>query len=269
MQNREEVIKRNIEMCKKRRKRRIIGFLVFLFFMLISVFIILSVTVLFPVKRIVVKNESIYTREEIVNASGIDNDSNMILLSKGKVTSKISKKLAKSGGISVEKIFPDTIKLTVKTATPKYYLTNDGYFCVMDSDFKFIETTEEPPEKSIYIKLKTKFKHNLGETVAFSKEEDELMKTILKLTSNKGFDVSGIDVSDDVNIKFIANGRIVVELGTNVDMEYKIKRFSAMYEKMSDKAQGVANMKAFANDNTKSLFKDVKIDVYNFCGISG
>ena len=39
--------------------------------------------------------------------------------------------------------------------------------------------------------------------------------------------------------------------------------------KMSDKAQGVANMKAFANDNTKAIFKDVKIDIYNFCGISG
>lgn len=269
MQNREQVIKRNAQKRKARRKRRIIGFLVFLFLMLISVFVILSVTVLFPVKRVVVKNESIYTKEEIVDASGIDGESNMILLSKKNVVGKISKKLAKSGEITVEKIFPDTVRLTVKTASPKYYLINNGYFCVMDGNFKFIETTEEPPVDAIFIKSKTKFTHKLGETVTLSAEEDELMNMILKLTGNINFNVTGIDVSDDVNVKFIADGRIVVELGTSVDMEYKIKRFSAMYEKMSEKAQGVANMKAFANDNTKSLFKDVKIDVYNFCGISG
>lgn len=269
MENREEVIKRNTQKRKARRKRRVVGFLVFLFLMLVSVFIILSVTVLFPVKKVIVKNESIYTREEIVDASGIDNDSNMILLSKEKVTGKISKKLAKSGDIAVEKLFPDTIKLTVKTATPKYYLINDGYFCMIDKNFKFIDTTEEPPVDSIFIKSKTKFKQNLGETVKLSAEEDELLNEILQLTDNEDFTVTGVDVSDDINIKFIVDERIVVELGPNVELDYKIKRFAAMYEKMSEKAQGVANMKAFANDNTKSLFKDVEIDVYNFCGILG
>ncbi len=265
MSNREEVIAKNAKKRKARRKRRITGFLVFLFTMLLLIFAILSVTVLFPVKRVIVKNESIYTKKEIVSASGITADSNIILLSKSDVISKISKNLAYSGEISVEKVFPDTVRLHVKTAVPTYYVINDGSYCVLDSNFKFIETAEEPPADCMLIKSNTKWSIELGEVFKLKEEEDALLSELLKLTGEKGLGVTGIDISDEIDIKFIVDSRIIVQLGTSVDLQHKIGHFAASYEKMSEKASGLANLKAWTSSNTKSTFRDVKIDTFNFC----
>lgn len=87
----------------------------------------------------------------------------------------------------------------------------------------------------------------------------------MKLTGEKSLGITGIDISDEIDIKFIVDSRIIVQLGTSVDLQHKIGHFVASYEKMSEKASGLANLKAWTSSNTKSTFRDVKIDTLNFC----
>ena len=258
----EKTKKKNI-----RRKKRFLGFFAFFIAFLLCVAVTLSITVLFPVKRVVINNESIYTKEEITNASGISGKSNFFLLSKTNVVNKISKNLPLSGKITVEKIFPDTIKLSVKTAVPEYYMAKDGSYFVFDTDFKCIETVIEPPENCMFIKTKNKIKIKLGENLKLGDSDYEILSEILT-PMEKSAKVTGVDLSDNLDIKFIVDNRIVVQLGTTVDMKYKIKHFVAMYEKMSDSAQGLANLKGWTSTNAKATFRDVKIDVEKFSQLS-
>ena len=80
----DEVKRRRAERRRKiRRKRIITGFISFLIVSVI-VFAILSVTVLFPVKRVSVTGSKIYTANQIVKASEVTQNSNIFLVSSKK-----------------------------------------------------------------------------------------------------------------------------------------------------------------------------------------
>lgn len=247
-----------------RRRKRFLGFFVFFIALLLCVAVTISVTMLFPVKRLVINNESIYTKEEISDASGISGKSNVLLLSKTNVANKISKNLPLSGEITIEKVFPNTVRLIVKTAVPEYYMVKDGSYFVFDTNFKCIETASEPPENCMLIKTKNKIKAKAGEILKLDDTDSKIMEEILTPVE-KTVKVTGIDLSDELDIKFIVDNRVIVQLGSTIDINYKIKHFVAMYEKMSDSAKGIANLKGWTSTNAKATFRDVKIDVEKFC----
>ncbi len=265
-EKRKTAIKKNSKKRAARRKRRLIRFFVVFTVLLVVVGAALSLTVFFPVKNITVGGGSVYTDEEIISACGIVKDKdNIFLLSKNGIVEKISKQLPESGKITVEKVLPDTVKVTVKTAVPAYYIAKDDAHYVADSEYKVTQALHEAPAECIQLKTEKLPKTVLGEKLDFNETDRELIERILRLAKEKELIVTGVDVSDLINLKFIVDGRIIVSLGNDVDVDYKITHFAAMYQKMDETAQGVANLANWTSSNAKSTFRDVKIDTVNFC----
>ena len=262
---REAAVKKNSKKRAARRRRRLLSFFVCFVFTLLCVGAVLCATVFFPVKKIIVSGDSVYTRQDIITASAVTEEDNIIMLSSQKTVERISKALPYSGKITVEKVFPDTVKINVATAVPKYYFLRDGSYCVADSEFKVIETAVEPPVGCIHIKLSETPKTEPGERIEFSDADSELLNKIMSLAKNKSLNITGLDISDNIDLKIIVNDRILVTFGSDTDIDFKFTHFAAMYEKMSEDAQGVANLKNWTSTNTKSTFRDVKIDVFGFC----
>ncbi len=264
---RDGAIKRTVKKRNKRRRRRLLAF--FFTFMLLAVCVVavLSVTVLFPIKNIVVDGESVYSSEQVIKASEIESDDNIIIMSTEKVKQKISKNLPKSGEIVVKKQLPDTIKITVKTAVPTYFFLLDGTFYVANENFKNIDTSNERPIGCIQLKTEF-FETQLGEKALNGEEGNELLHRLLTLCVDKQINVTGIDISDTVSIKLVIDDRLLVLLGVDLDTEYKIAHLAAMLPKMEEGAQGTIDLRNWSEDNTKASFRDEKIISLEFCTLN-
>ena len=88
-----DVQKRRAERRKKIRRRRLK--IAFIFFLIIAVviFAIMCFTVLFPIKRISVSGSEIYSKTEIIKASGLTTDDNLFVVSEDKIEENIRKSL--------------------------------------------------------------------------------------------------------------------------------------------------------------------------------
>ena len=261
---REEAIKKTVKKRNKRKRRRLLAFLLCLLICLLCIAAVLSVTILFPIKNIVVDGENVYTKEEIIKASGIELDDNIFMLSKNEIISSISSSLPKSGEISVERKMPDTVKITVNTAVPAYFFMSDDLYCITDRHYKVIEQVTEPPENCIQLKIKEYSAVSPGNKIIFSQEDSDTLNELLTLCNNKNIMPSGIDVSDGVKLKLIIDGKLLVLLGSSIDMEYKIAHLAAMLPKMEEDAQGTINLTGWTSDNTKASFRDEKINRFEF-----
>ena len=109
----EDIKRRRAKRRRKiRRKRIITGFISFLFLSFV-VLSILCFTVFFSIKRVSVSGSKIYTPEQIIKASGITQDNNLLLVFEDKLTEKIRIKLPFVDGIKIKRDFPDRLILTV------------------------------------------------------------------------------------------------------------------------------------------------------------
>ena len=262
---REGAIKKTHKKRAARRKKRAGAFFLAFMFVLLCVGAVLSVTILFPVKNITVDGDSVYSKQEIISASAITEEDNLIALSSKSVISRISKNLAKSGEITIKKVFPDTVKITVNNAVPKYYLSADECFYVLDTNKKIIEAVYETPADCMYISCTDPKGLNVGNTFSLSESDQAVFDKITALAAEKGLNVTGIKLGDRLDIKMTVDNKILVDFGSDSDIERKMIHFAAMYEKLSDDAQGIANLTLWTSDNTTATFRDVKIDVLNFC----
>lgn len=262
---REEAIKRNSKKRTKRRKKRLVSFLLVLLFLVLCVGAVLSVTVLFPIENIIVEGNSIYSEKEIIKASSITAEDNLILVSGKNTENLIARELPKSGKVKVDKIFPDTVKITVNNAVPTYFLADESGYCVADDAFKANEYVSEVPADCIYIRTADPAEIELGQNITFSAEDAEMIKRLCELTSEKPFKLTGIDLRDNIDIKISLDGKFVVRFGGSVDLEQKMAHLEATYAELADDAQGLLILSNWTSDKRAAVFRDTKVNVMEFC----
>ncbi|MBR6693843.1 MAG: FtsQ-type POTRA domain-containing protein [Clostridia bacterium] len=262
-EKRDTAIRKTVKKRNKRRKRRLAWF--FAAFMVIAfvVLIVLSATVLFPVKNVIVEGECGYSKEEIVIASGITDD-NIIMLSGDKVASRISKALPHCGEITVKKKFPDTVKIIVKAAVPKYYFVLDDVFYIADQNYKVLEKAVEAPEKCILLKYASATAVSPGEHIEFSGEEIGDINNLFSLCESRELNITAVDVSEKMELKIIIDNRLLVLLGSELDLDKKLNHLAATLPKMEANAQGTIDLRSWTSTNLKATFRDEKINILGF-----
>ncbi len=112
----DEFLRKRKERQKRARKRRLIAWFIFFVIMLLTVGVILSLTVLFPIKSLSFKGSEIYTAEQLEAVSGIDIGDNIFNISQKSTLNKLKAELPFVENIKIERILPDTLKVTVSDA---------------------------------------------------------------------------------------------------------------------------------------------------------
>ena len=242
---REEEIKERERQEIKAKKRRKRGSYViyYITFGVISflIFAILSVTVLFNAEHIVVEGETIYTDEEIIAASGLKGDENLIRLSTGGIPEKILDALVSLDSAKVIKEFPSTIKIVVEPAVPmaNFYYAGKNYVIshvsrVMSIDSEKAQCMEvigyQPGESVVigdYIK-------------AANPEHDKLISLISSSLAEAGIaNITKLDMSDSLNIVLTYEDRIKITIGTTINLKEKLKIAKELIENHIGEAERV------------------------------
>lgn len=226
---REQALRRK----KKKRKKQLMvyGFSVIL---LIAISIILSLTVFFRINEITVEGNSIYNKKDIISASGIQLQDNLILSSKEKIEQNITKKLPYIGNVKISRKLPSTIVLKVEATSAKSAIRNGNGYILINEEGKVLNTNSAlTTEKNLMIVNGCVVKSAVtGEKIKFNGNRYELITKVLKsINKNSIKKISQIDATDELNITMLYDNRITVIIGSTSEIDNKLALASEVLKK--------------------------------------
>ncbi len=220
--------KQEKEQLKAKRRRRHGNYVIYYIMLAVVAFIIfaiLSVTVLFNAEGIEVEGETVYSDEEIIEASGFKGDENLIRLSTLGVDKKILNKLVSLDSVEVKKeFFPPRIKIVVTPAEPmaNFYYAGKNY--VISHVGRVMQIESSAADCMEIIGYQPGDNVVIGDYItAANPEHDELVKTINAMLEEKELDnITKLDISDSLSIKMTYDDRVVITLGNILQLDEKL-----------------------------------------------
>ncbi len=230
-QREEELKKRQAQELKERKRRHRkrgsnVVYYVALGLIAFAIFAILSVTVLFNTEQIIVVGDSDYTAEEIIAASELKGDENLVRLNLSGTAEKILNKLVCLDRVRVEKAYPAAIKITVTRSVPmanfyyggrNYVISHTGRVMrIGDGDEQCMNVLGYVPAQSVIV----------GSFVSAEDEhQDELISQISAAIEAGGLTekITTLDITDPIGLKITYEDRIEIFLGSILQIDQKVR----------------------------------------------
>lgn len=226
--------------------------------LIIGAIIFCLTTPIFNVKEVVVNGNEQVSSEEIVSLSQIQLNQNTFKNSKSKIIKNV-KENAYIENVSVKRILPDKIQITVEERYIKFmvkllssyaYINSQGYILEISEETKevpTIEGTSTPEEEMI-----------AGNRL--NEEDLKKLEVVLKMMSNCEENeisqyVTSINIQDESNyIMYLAEKSKTVYLGDNSSLSEKILYVKAIMDAEEGNA-GTIFLNGDLNDGFKPYFR--------------
>lgn len=254
-QPRDEFLRKRAERQRKIRKRRLITTFVVMLIMALCTLVVLSLTVFFPIEKIIVTGSSVYTAEALEKASGVAKGDNLFTASKARIENKLKKDLPYVESVKLERQIPDTLKIIVTDAEEfACYLVGNKYYLVSESGWVLAETAALPEQIMTVTGLNADCK--VGSEAIFKDEtQNELISRITELCDGEDILINALDISNTVSVKLSVEDRFEVEIGNVNNIEEKIKHLGGMIEEIQEDQGGYINLSMWTEENTQGTFK--------------
>ena len=201
---------------RKQRNRHILTTAV-LVIILLAILIFISLKVLFIVRHVEMEGSERYTQEEIVNYCAVPLEENIFKIDTAILEQNLPLEFTYVESAKVQRRLPDKILITVVDCVPTYYGINyEGElntYTIYSQGFKELTTQAAAPEGLMGIDASLE-----DEAVM-----DKLNSIIEKLSraGYTGVTMIRIDAAGDISLVY--DNRISVNLGTMLDIDYKLK----------------------------------------------
>lgn len=244
------------ELIRQRNRRRALGILGVLAVLAVGAFV--SVNLLFKVTIFRVENfdrttpadTGIYTEEELVNALGIEKNSNLFGFSTAEKTAQLAQQFPYLEQVGVEIQLPATVVVKVEPAVERFVCMYAGGWMVLSDSLKILRTEVSQPEGLILLSLTlpADFAPAVGQSIVPESYNSLLggeqataetaglqasaAQTLTELRdgllSNGLFDgATALDIRDLSDIQFTYQNRIQVRLGSEMNLAYKLRLAAA------------------------------------------
>lgn len=228
--NKQTNTQKNTRIAGRFLLRRIAAVLVFL---LLVAGIVVTFTLFFHIKAIDVKGTlEIYTKQEIIDASGLQVNDSMFGFTSKSVENRITGTLPYVAKIEIKRTLPSMVTIQVTEADNALVLPYQtrGYL-FLSRTLQIIRTSEQYSGKALEIYGISPVSISPGEIL--SDEEPLHIKNLLELLDqmeahNILSGATALNVSDKLNLEIIYDNRIYAVLGTSSNMERKIRMLEEM-----------------------------------------
>ncbi|HHW46558.1 MAG TPA: FtsQ-type POTRA domain-containing protein [Clostridiales bacterium] len=255
------IIKNSIRRRRKRRRLKIQFYLALLFIFL-SIIGVLAYTVLFPAKKITVMGECKYNAVEIIEVSEIKIGKSIFQIDTNAVKSRIETRLTYIETAKVSRKLPFEVLIEVSAAVPRYACKFEGSYLLASETGKILEIVADKPEGVTIISGLKLNNPKSGHYIEFLDMDQKYVFDQLKQgISSRLLDINFIDLSDIVDIQLIYENRILINLGSSIDLDYKLAHVAAVLKELDQSEEGTLNLKYWAENNQQSFFKKEKIDI--------
>ena len=246
---------------KKKRRKMKKQFYFVLALLLVGVIAALSLTVLFPIKQIVISGESKYTNDQIITAMSVEVGDNIILADTDKAAGQIVARLPYIGAAEISKKLSGEMNVTVTAAPAVYAYELGGEFFLVNDIGKTVDTASEEPEDLCVMVGMPGASAEVGKDYVIADSErrnlaDELIKS---LGENK-VKVTRIDLTDTINIIFVLENRIMVKLGSAENLTYKVAHAVTTFTSMSKTDEGTLDLTWWTSTKKDAYFRNGEIE---------
>ncbi len=206
---------------RKAGKRRVITpFLIVISVFIVAAAVYLCLTMLFNVDHITIEGNTLYSENDLIKTSGIEKGENLFEVDTAYAEDKLYAVYNYIEEVEVKRSFPNGVTITIVEAEPFAVIEEaDGYTLVSAGGKVLERGLEEVPEGLLSVR---------GMSTITSTEDDikrtELMKKIINSMRELGMrNYDFLDLSDTLEITMIYDNRVRVELGNELELEYKLQ----------------------------------------------
>lgn len=236
--------------------RKIVLF--FLAVVMTAVTALFAIFLLFKISDIQVTGDTLegHSSEEIIRISGCEVGGNLIFLATGSAENTLKTQIPYIQDVKLIRHLPNTLEIRLTAAQIAASVSGSEGWLYVSGEGKVLEHRESPRDGILQI---------LGlsppdiEPGAFLQLEDSnaqaACNTILHTVADLGLaaEFTRADLSDLSDIRLVYQDRIEFQLGSTLDLDYKIELGCRALEKLGPREQGVMNL-ALSGDTKRAVF---------------
>lgn len=252
----------------RRRRRRhgrltlnylLFGILGFIVLMLLCYF------VFFKVYRITITGDiGNYSEQEIIEASGIEMKDSLFSVDQKTVYARVVGALPYVQTVVVHKKFPTTVELEVALSKPVGAVQKDGQYLYINTDGRILENGLADYDRSYprILGINATSTEEGSYVLNQNSEQIVMLKKVLTAIESSGIEkINLISVADRLNIRIMYEERLLIELGTEADLDWKLQFIRASIENnISSTAKAVLD--ASMLDDIGRVFYREERDLY-------
>lgn len=209
--------------------------------------VVFGVAIFFKVGRIEVQGNTIYASERIIEASGVEVGENLLTLSRAGVGGKIKAALPYVDQVSVGRVLPDTVVISVKENQVAFAAPTDtNTIWLISPSGKALERIDVSLQED-YPQLVGVTLNNpaAGQTVT-AVNQTALDAALALLAELDGTGIlehaAEINVEKEYDIVLKYDDRYEIELGSSERLDYKVQYLQAILDELSDYQAGTIDL---------------------------
>jgi len=217
--------------ARKRRRRagkRTLHYLLLLIIML-GAGATLFMTVLFQIEEIIVTGADRYADDEVIEVSGIETGENLLRLNTGRAADEILAAFPYIASVSVERRFPHRVELVITQYIPEAAAVEDGEAALITLEGKVLERgiVNIPAGLPLVRGLRVEDSQP-GDMIGDIRNPDNqerlvMLRYLFEAAHSVNFGaITDINVTDRLNMSIVHQERVIVLLGSEADLEYKL-----------------------------------------------
>ena len=193
--------------------------------MMLSIGAVLSLTVFFNITLITVSGDTRYNAEDIIEASGVVEGDNLFRMIGSYIEENIVSEFPYIESVKIKRVLPEELVLNVTECTPAVTVEQQDKYLLLSDKGRFLEEISMLPEDAPRI---VGFDADALEEGDFLPEQEKerfelLLQMLSIMEQNAVSDIAVIDLRDMMNISMLYDGRMDIRLGSQADMEYKLR----------------------------------------------
>ena len=245
------------ESVKKRKIKRIIFYTSALIITVI-VSALLSLTVFFKIDEIYIDGKTRYSAEEIISASMIKKNDNLILCNTSDGVKNIIAKFPYVEDVDIQKKLFNKIAIKITEAKPFSMIKNGERYYVLSKKGKIIEINKEnkydvPVIVGAKLKSTKVCDYAEYENQNIKKYLNEVVSLVKKYEIK---DVSTVDVTSMTNIFLTKKNGFKLVIGSPENLDYKFQSaVSIINEHIAESDSGVLDVSMVDSEGARSYFK--------------
>ncbi|MCQ2454786.1 MAG: FtsQ-type POTRA domain-containing protein [Clostridia bacterium] len=249
----DDVAKRRAYRRKKARKKHMKSFFIVFLLFCIILGITLSLTVLFPIKKVSASGSKLYEQVHLEQDSGLIGE-NIFTVTNGSVEKKLRERYPYVDSVKITRKLPDTVILKVSDASEYYCYNVDGKLYAVSKKGIVLCEYKKQPKDLIIIKTKA-VKCSIGKEIEFENDNRKsLVDTLINELKSYKIKINSIDVSDNNDIRLKVADRFEVMLGTNTFITNKCAHLNGMINNIGKDESGTINLTMWSNEKSEGTF---------------
>ncbi|WRS27639.1 FtsQ-type POTRA domain-containing protein [Oscillospiraceae bacterium MB08-C2-2] len=233
-----------------------------LHYILIALFLlaggaVLSLTVFFKVAEISVVGTDKYSSQEIIAASGLKLEENLFRVDTKAVREILMERFPYIEQVYVRRRLPPKVEIEIVQSTPVGAVADGENYVLISKNGKLLERgilfipVDIPLITGVDVG-QVAVGQPLGEEAA---EQMKMLEYLFAAMEESGFkNITNVDLSDRLNMRVVYQDRILLELGSEADLAYKLTFVEAVLrDKLGPDEQGVLDVTAASKK--KAVFR--------------